>query len=142
MEKHLKLQPYVVHMICLFMIIIFFIMSFLYPAKSLSNLVVIAFHLFFHTYSGFNWHLLIWCLPILILVFLRKGMAKVPRFFLIITITYALFIVDIFLFRGVPLRYAIGDSGNRLIMQLYPFVVFLFFTQLTPLLVDTRVKNK
>lgn len=144
----LKFQKHIVSIIITSMIGIFILMSIFNLDDFVINMIVIFWHTLFGNYSGYQWHMMIGLLPLVLLVIRRNQDVKVSPTITFIAVSFALFIVDIFMFRDVPLRFGEGDSGNRLIAQLYPFCVFIFVAKISPLLCeykqkkDSAVKNK
>lgn len=134
----LKIQKYIFSIICVAMIIVFIGLSLLQPSKSAHNLYIIVWHTLYANYWGYAWHVMLGLMPVVCLTIRRKQLVNIAPVIKRIAITYALFIIIIFLFRQVPLRYGDGDSGNRLIAQFFPFIVFWFFALLSPLLTRTK----
>lgn len=138
----LKLQKLIVPIMLSAMVAVLIITTILDYEKLVSNMIAINWHLFFADYSGYQWHIMIGLLPLIYLLMKKNKNVKVAPSIIFVIISFALFIIDLFMFRYKPSRFGDSDSGYRMITQLYPFVVFAVMAKISPILCYSRNKRK
>lgn len=126
----IKKQNVVRYFIFFGLILLFVFLTFLDINKSFYNIGKILRHLFLRSYSGFTWILMFSAIPLMLKFKINKLDLKKFEIHFLFIISSILFILIIFLFREMPLRVGTFDSGNRLIFQIYPVVIFVFMSLL------------